>query len=88
MSGYGLATVVVEAGEKSGARVQARLAVEHGRPVILTGLVVERSQWAQALQGRPGIHVASSPREVADVVDALISERTDVQAELERLTSA
>jgi DNA processing protein len=88
MSGYGLATVVVEAGEKSGARVQARLAVEHGRPVILTDLVVERSQWAQALKGRPGVHVASSPREVADIVDALISERTDVQAELERLTSA
>lgn len=34
MSGYGLATVVVEAGETSGARAQARIAVEHGRPVI------------------------------------------------------
>src|ERR1035441_6756510 len=43
MSGYGLATLVVEAGEHSGARVQARLAVEHGRPVILTDLVVERN---------------------------------------------
>jgi DNA processing protein len=88
MSGYGLATVVVEAGEKSGARVQARLAVEHGRPVILTDLVVERNQWAQALRGRPGVHVASSLREVADVVDQLISERTDVRADLERLASA
>jgi DNA processing protein len=36
MSGYGLATVIVEAGAKSGARVQARIAVEHGRQVILT----------------------------------------------------
>jgi len=88
MSGYGLATVVVEAGEKSGARVQARLAVEHGRPVILTDLVVERNQWAQALRGRPGVHVASSLREVADVVDQLISERADVHADLERLASA
>jgi DNA processing protein len=88
MSGYGLATVVVEAGEKSGARVQARLAVEHGRPVILTDLAVERSQWAEALRGRPGVHVAGSPREVADVVDQLISEQTDVQAELDRLASA
>jgi DNA processing protein len=88
MSGYGLATVVVEAGEKSGARVQARLAVEHGRPVILTDLVVERNQWAQAMRGRPGVHVASSLREVADVVDQLIAEPADVHADLERLASA
>jgi hypothetical protein len=52
MSGYGLATVVVGAGEKSGARIQARLAVEHGRQVILTDQVVARNQWAQALLGR------------------------------------
>ena len=58
MSGYGLATVVVEAGEQSGSRAQARIAVGHGRPVILTSLVVERNDWARALVGRPGVHVA------------------------------
>jgi predicted Rossmann fold nucleotide-binding protein DprA/Smf involved in DNA uptake len=42
MSGYGMATVVVEAGEHSGARAQARMAVEHGRPVILTSAAVRR----------------------------------------------
>jgi DNA processing protein len=88
MSGYGLATVVVEAGEKSGARVQARLAVEHGRPVILTDLVVERNEWAQALVGRPGVHVADGPREVARTVDHLIAERADVSAALDRLAPA
>jgi DNA recombination-mediator protein A len=45
MSGYGLATVVVEAGEHSGARAQARMAVEHGRPVILTEMVLDRNDW-------------------------------------------
>src|SRR3984957_1178883 len=35
MSGYGLANVVIEAGETSGARAQARMAVEHGRQAIL-----------------------------------------------------
>lgn len=40
MSGYGRVTVV-EAGEHSGARIQARRAVAHGRPVILTELVVK-----------------------------------------------
>ena len=69
MSGYGLATVVVEAGEKSGARVQARMAVEHGRQVILTDQVVVRNEWAQALLGRPGVHVASSVGGVLETVE-------------------
>ncbi len=69
MSGYGLATVVVEAGEKSGARVQARLAVEHGRQVILTDRVVAENEWAQKLIGRPGVHVADSAAAVLDVVE-------------------
>lgn len=47
MSGYGLATVVVEAGEKSGTRVQARMAVEHGRTVILTESVYAQNEWAR-----------------------------------------
>lgn len=88
MSGYALATVVVEAGEKSGARVQARLAVEHGRPVILTSLVVDRNDWARTLAGRPGVHVASSTRDAVGVVERLIAERADVDAELRRLASA
>ena len=88
MSGYGLATVVVEAGEKSGARVQARLAVEHGRPVILTDLVVERNEWARALLGRPGAYPAGGLREVGAIVDQLMAERASVSADLDRLASA
>jgi len=88
MSGYGLATVVVEAGEHSGARAQARMAVEHGRPVILTDLVVERNDWAQALVGRPGIHVAGSLRSVLDAVDQIMAERAVVGTELRRFVSA
>jgi DNA processing protein len=87
MSGYGLATVVIEAGEHSGARAQARMAVEHGRPVILTDLVVERNEWAQALVGRPGIHVADSLRSVLEIVDLLIAERAALGAELRRFVS-
>lgn len=60
MSGYSLATVVVEAGENSGARAQARMAVGHGRPVILTDLVVDSTEWGKALVGRPGVLVARS----------------------------
>ncbi|WP_433180242.1 DNA-processing protein DprA [Actinoallomurus sp. CA-150999] len=88
MSGYGIATVVVEAGEQSGARIQARLAVEHGRPVILTELVVERNDWAKALVGRPGVHVAERPSAVLSVIEELITEGARVDAELLRLVSA
>ncbi len=88
MSGYGLATVVVEAGEKSGARVQARLAVEHGRPVILTDSVVDRNDWAKALVGRAGVHVARGLRDVTSAVERLIAERASVDDELRRLASA
>jgi DNA processing protein len=85
MSGYGLATVVVEAGKQSGSRAQARIAVEHGRPVILTALVVEANDWARALVGRPGVHVASRLQAVLDVVDQLIGEPAAVGAALNRL---
>jgi DNA processing protein len=83
MSGYGLATVVVEAGEKSGARAQARMAVEHGRQVILTDQVVVRNEWAQALLGRPGVHVASS----VDVVLEIVEQVTAMWDELRRLVT-
>lgn len=83
MSGYGLATVVVEAGETSGARVQARVAVEHGRQVILTDQVVAQNAWAQALLGRPGIHVASTVEGVMDTVEQI----TAMWDELRRLVT-
>lgn len=84
MSGIGRASVVVEASEHSGARIQARLAVDHGRPVILTDLVVNGTDWGRALVGRPGVHVASSTADAMAVVeevvntDALINESLPV----------
>lgn len=87
MSGYGLATVVVEAGEQSGARAQARMAVGHGRPVILTDLVVSRNKWAQELVGRPGVHVASSLDEVVATTRSLAAERQWVKSTLHQVVS-
>ncbi|MGH3901202.1 MAG: DNA-processing protein DprA [Pseudonocardiaceae bacterium] len=78
MSGYGRATIVVEAGETSGARIQARVGVEHGRPVILRDCVVRVNEWAAALQHRPGVHVVSGVDEVLDVVAALRPDLDDV----------
>lgn len=78
MSGYGRATIVVEAGETSGARIQARVGVEHGRPVILRDCVVRANEWAKALQHRPGVHVVSSTDEALGVVAALRPDLDDV----------
>jgi DNA processing protein len=74
MSGYGRATIVVEAGEHSGARIQARRAVAHGRPVILTELVVRANNWAQALVGQPGVHVADSTATVMSLVEKITAD--------------
>ena len=85
MSGYGLATVVVEAGETSGARIQARMATQHGRPVILTDLVVTSTDWAKALVGRPDVHVASSVADVTAVVRDLVERPARLGAVLDQL---
>lgn len=87
MSGYGIATVVIEAGEHSGARAQARMAVEHGRPVILTDTVLERAEWAKGLEGRPGVHIAASTSDVVEVVKTLLEAPKRVDQVLESLVA-
>jgi DNA processing protein len=71
MSGFGRATIVVEAGEHSGARIQARKAVGHGRPVILTDLVVAANKWPKDLVGQPGVHVASGTAQIMSLVEGI-----------------
>ena len=71
MSGYAAATVVVEARQTSGARIQARLALEHGRPVVLTSQVM-RHEWARSFAQKPGVYVASSTAELLDAVDDIL----------------
>lgn len=88
MSGYGIATVVVEAGEHSGARAQARMAVEHGRPVILTDMVVNATEWGKALVGRPGVFVATGIDDVVDAVRALIDEPRRLDSVLDALIAS
>ena len=73
MSGITLATVVVEASDTSGARMQSRLARAQGRPVFLLATLVERQQWARECATRPGTHVVRSPDEITTVVERLIS---------------
>ena len=69
MSGYVTATVVVEARERSGTRIQARNAVEHGRAVLLTDAVVQGNTWARAMLGQPGVHVGAGLVDVLRVLE-------------------
>ncbi len=72
ISGITLATVVVEASDTSGARMQARLARAQGRPVFLLASLVERQAWAREYAARAGTHVVRSPTEITTVIDRLI----------------
>ena len=70
MSGLSRATVVIEAAERSGARMQARYALEHGRPVFLLESLLEH-EWAREYAERPGTHVVKRVDDVVELVDRL-----------------
>lgn len=63
MSGYSRASLIVEAGENSGTRIQGRVAIAHGRSVILTQKVVDQTSWAKKLSKHPGVFVAQDVSE-------------------------
>lgn len=78
MSAYCRATVIVAAGPRSGTRIQARKAVEHGRPVILLRSVLEGNDWARELLDRPDVQVAENVDEVLAVLDDIVRRPADV----------
>ncbi|WP_157251948.1 DNA-processing protein DprA [Nonomuraea typhae] len=79
MSGYALATIIVEANERSGTRIQARKAVEHGRPVILMRSVVERTQWGREYAGKPDVHVAGDVEAAMTIVDDVLERPKQIE---------
>ena len=72
MSGMSLATVVVEASARSGARIQTRQALAQGRAVVLLDRLLSQ-EWAARLAEWPGVHVVGSAPEVATLVAQLHS---------------
>ncbi len=78
MSAYAAATVIVEAGERSGTRIQAREAVAHGRPVILNSSVVLSTTWGRELLDAPGVYVAASADEAIEHVRTILGHRAKI----------
>lgn len=57
MSGITQGTVVIEAGPTSGAKMQARFALEHGKQVFLLDSLVTANPWAQSYLKRGAARV-------------------------------
>jgi DNA processing protein len=74
MAGLSRASVIVEAGERSGSRVHARYALAGSRPLIVTDAVVASTRWGREISHRPGVYMAGSAAEVLSVVDAVASD--------------
>jgi DNA processing protein len=74
MSGYGLATIVAEAGEHSGSRIQARKAADHGRRVIRARRVAASTEWGARMASEPGVAVAGTEREMAAAIDQVLED--------------
>ena len=68
-SGMSVGTVVMEAGPTSGAKMQARLALEHGKRLFLPEGLVRQQDWAKRYAERPGTTVV---RHVQDILDVLV----------------
>lgn len=82
MSGYSSVSVIIQAGEHSGTRIQGRVAVGHGRSVILSSQVATSTEWGAALREKPGVFVA---RDVDDAIELAIRYSTRVPDELSAL---
>jgi DNA processing protein len=68
-SGLGQGTLVIEASATSGAKMQARLALEHGKLVFIVKSLVDTHDWAKRYVKRGAVEVRSA----GDVIDRLRS---------------
>lgn len=73
MSAYANATIIVSAKENSGTRHQAKQAAAHGRPLVVSKSVYERTSWGRELVDDPSVLAR-----VAYSVEEAVSHATDM----------
>jgi DNA processing protein len=69
MAGISSATVIVEAGERSGSRIQARHALAQGRPLVLMAPLLAQ-EWARSLASQPGVRIIAAADELIDALSS------------------
>jgi DNA processing protein len=84
MSGMGQGTVVIEASETSGAKMQARLALQHGKRVWLLRSLYEEHPWARMYADERGAKVVETVEEIVSDLrsTAAVKQRADVRMQL------
>jgi DNA processing protein len=76
-SGLSLATIVVEAGPTSGAKLQALDALHHGRRVFLLDRLVMQQEWARELANDPAVTVLADVDQVIHAIEADLLDDAD-----------
>jgi DNA processing protein len=69
-SGMAVGTVVIEASATSGAKMQARLALDHGKTLFLVERLVMQQEWARRYAQRPGAIVVKRADDVLELLEA------------------
>lgn len=95
MSGLSLATVIMEAGETSGALKQARDALKQGRQVLIprNALEIETITWPKKFVEK-GAEVVSTPRQIIEklaknkIFDTEINEQTSLTDYMREISNA
>lgn len=72
MSGIGQGTIVVEASATSGAKMQARMALEHGKQAFLLASLADQQAWARRYLERGAVRV--------DDLDTVMTRLMSVEA--------
>jgi DNA processing protein len=76
-SGLSLATIVVEAGPTSGAKLQAHDALHHGRRVFLLDRLVSEQLWAREMAEDPAVTVLADIDQVLKAVEFDLFDAAD-----------
>ena len=81
MSGLSLATVVIEAGDTSGAKIQAQYALKHGRSVFLLKSLVEQQPWAQKMMKIHNVHCLEDEDQILSELGPLLKPSSNSRKE-------